>query len=652
MAKKYIIEIDAKVDGKEEIKVLAQDLDGVSTSAQEAQVNMDNLNTTTKENSVVMEKAITVSDSSALAMAQLGVAAYNVGRIYSNNSERANRWARDMMRGGNILRFFLGNLNLLAAAFTFAGLALGIFNKLLKASHAFIQSNIQAMKDWEELLVDEKAWDIFSNNLELAIGEQVWKKAEKPIRTFWTDWKTTILKNIGYVVEGMQSASLSGAASMLPDPQATKDAIKDWNRLGKESVTLADKIIALKLEYDELAEGFRMTSALAKRDAELRLREINDTKLSLTERMAALESYNSGLTTILNKDLAIQEKRQEYITASIDSHLLEGEALQQAIRLQKSYAIQIFKTKNKIEDLSIKYDELRDSILLATYTNDDFNDSMSVSEDIARRYLSILDDIIQKKEEERKEKLRQESYGDETREFSNEEEGEIDDLGDEDLAAIADQDKKRDDLRDYKEFLGEQLVEMGGMWGSYFELLKSFYDRDVKWTDLAAEDKKTIILGTAQATLNVASQLVNQLAASASQDFETQKKYQIAGATVQMLQGMVAAFAGAMQLGPIAGPIVGGILAAAVGAMGLANIAKIKSTTADTGGGVGSVDTGGAAASTAAPSFSLINPLSQGEAQVAQGVGADIPPSRAFVVSENVTSNQALDRNIKNQASI
>ena len=40
-----------------------------------------------------------------------------------------------------------------------------------------------------------------------------------------------------------------------------------------------------------------------------------------------------------------------------------------------------------------------------------------------------------------------------------------------------------------------------------------------------------------------------------------------------------------MQLGPIAGPIVGGINAAAVVAMGIANIAKIKNTDMSGNGG-------------------------------------------------------------------
>ena len=60
--------------------------------------------------------------------------------------------------------------------------------------------------------------------------------------------------------------------------------------------------------------------------------------------------------------------------------------------------------------------------------------------------------------------------------------------------------------------------------------------------------------------------------------FEQDKKYQIAQATIGMIQGMVSAFSGAMSLGPIAGPIMGPILSAVVGTMGAINIAKIKAT--------------------------------------------------------------------------
>lgn len=70
----------------------------------------------------------------------------------------------------------------------------------------------------------------------------------------------------------------------------------------------------------------------------------------------------------------------------------------------------------------------------------------------------------------------------------------------------------------------------------------------------------------------------NKEEAIKKQAFEQDKKMKIAQASISMLQGMLSAFTGAMQLGPIAGPIVGGILATAVGVMGAINIAKIKAT--------------------------------------------------------------------------
>ena len=68
------------------------------------------------------------------------------------------------------------------------------------------------------------------------------------------------------------------------------------------------------------------------------------------------------------------------------------------------------------------------------------------------------------------------------------------------------------------------------------------------------------------------------------EEAEKAKNLRIAGATIDMLQGAVTAFSSAQQLGPIAGPIVGAINAAAVVAAGIANIAKIKATEVSTQG--------------------------------------------------------------------
>lgn len=91
-----------------------------------------------------------------------------------------------------------------------------------------------------------------------------------------------------------------------------------------------------------------------------------------------------------------------------------------------------------------------------------------------------------------------------------------------------------------------------------------------------------------QAGIGTTADILYSLTEIYGKDEESQKKnakkikgLRIATATMDTLQGAVAAFTSAQQLGPIAGPIVGGINAAAVAAMGWANIAKIKATDYD-----------------------------------------------------------------------
>ena len=75
-----------------------------------------------------------------------------------------------------------------------------------------------------------------------------------------------------------------------------------------------------------------------------------------------------------------------------------------------------------------------------------------------------------------------------------------------------------------------------------------------------------------------ASGLLNGVADMLEEEGQSAKNLRIAAATIDMISGAVTAFSTAQQLGPIAGPIVGAINAAAVVASGLANIAKIRAT--------------------------------------------------------------------------
>jgi len=133
--------------------------------------------------------------------------------------------------------------------------------------------------------------------------------------------------------------------------------------------------------------------------------------------------------------------------------------------------------------------------------------------------------------------------------------------------------------------------------------------------------------------------------------FENEKKAKIATAVISGITGAVSAFAGAMQLGPIAGPIVGGILAAAVAAMTAVNVANIKKTKFGgtppkpaTGGGGGA---GGAASTPAAVNPANLLPTgseSGNELGTNQGGGQQGQPQqttiKAVVVETDITDTQ------------
>jgi predicted nucleic acid-binding Zn-ribbon protein len=116
-------------------------------------------------------------------------------------------------------------------------------------------------------------------------------------------------------------------------------------------------------------------------------------------------------------------------------------------------------------------------------------------------------------------------------------------------------------------------------------------DRLAEQTKVKGKMTAEEIVGVSMDVANATSGLMSALAdmyesdeKNAEKNAKKIKALRIASATIDMLNGAVAAFASAQQLPPPFGQIVGAANAAAVIAMGVANINKIKSTN-PTGGG-------------------------------------------------------------------
>jgi len=121
--------------------------------------------------------------------------------------------------------------------------------------------------------------------------------------------------------------------------------------------------------------------------------------------------------------------------------------------------------------------------------------------------------------------------------------------------------------------------------GKKQEALKKMRDQELK--DEEARKKKSIALAQTgvQAVGNVLGSLADIYESNGEQDVKAQakaKNLRIAGATMDMLSGIVSAISQAMTLGPIAGPIMGAINAGVVSTAGTMNIQKIRNT--DTSG--------------------------------------------------------------------
>jgi F0F1-type ATP synthase membrane subunit c/vacuolar-type H+-ATPase subunit K len=172
-------------------------------------------------------------------------------------------------------------------------------------------------------------------------------------------------------------------------------------------------------------------------------------------------------------------------------------------------------------------------------------------------------------------------------------------------------------------------------------------DKDVADKKKATLDSQlNLVKGSFQAFEDVATLFAGKNKKAQKTAFNIQKAANIASATIDTYTAATAAFKSAVGI-PVVGPVLAPIAAAGAVAAGLINIKKIAASkfeggeTPSTGGGGGSGGGGGATVPTmSAPQFNVV-----GQSGVNQLASLNQQPIQAYVVSGQVTSQQALDRN-------
>jgi hypothetical protein len=128
------------------------------------------------------------------------------------------------------------------------------------------------------------------------------------------------------------------------------------------------------------------------------------------------------------------------------------------------------------------------------------------------------------------------------------------------------------------------------------------------------------------------------------------KALAVASTTVSTYLAAQQAYTSQLIPGDPSSPVRASIAAGVAVAGGLMNVKKILSVKTPGGKGGGATAPSGGGGATAAPSFNVVG--NAGVNQIQQTLGGGQPPIQAYVVANNVTTQQSLDRNIVNNASL
>ena len=140
------------------------------------------------------------------------------------------------------------------------------------------------------------------------------------------------------------------------------------------------------------------------------------------------------------------------------------------------------------------------------------------------------------------------------------------------------------------------------------------------------------------ASLQLYAQGLGQIADAIGSHTEAGKVAAIASVTISTYLAAQNAYAGQMEIVTPDAPFRAALAASLAVAAGLANVNAIINTQTPDGG-----TSGGMAPQPQAPRFNVVGASTAN--QIAQSLGGEMAPVRAYVVANDVTSQQALDRN-------
>ena len=611
MAEKVVVELEVKSDkGVKDVKKLNKEISNTNKEIKQTQEASTQMSSTldkatggavTKFKGLkgALKTAVTGFKSLRVAIIGTGIGALliaitSLGQAFTRSEEGQNKFAKILGVIGSVT----GNL-------------LDLLADLGEGIISVFENPKQALIDFKNLLV-ENITNRFNAILDTVgfLGSAIKKVFSGDFSGALEDAK----KSGSSLID-----SFTGVKNSIDKvTESTKGFVKEL----KEEAKIAGQIADQRAKADKVERKLIVERAEADRKvAELREKAADKDKVSAKDRIEALEEAGRINEEITNKEIQAAKLRLE--------------AKQSENALTKSTKADLDEEANlKARLIQLETARLRQQKSITAEI------SGARKQDKAERDAEAKEkqDAIDKGKED--ERLRLEGIQKVRDEFTakqkeKEAQSELEKIDLEEQKKIAELDKLKATEEQKKEIY------------KYYAGLRT--DVEVK----EIKKKEQIEKLRKQQTLNDAKNTLNQIAQLAGKDSKIGKAMAIASATISGVEGVQNAYSTA-QKSPItaffpAYPIVQSALA---GAVALKNISAIKSVDPK-GGGSSTIPTpsGGGGSVSQPPAFNVVGASSTN--QLADAIGSQSQePTRAYVVSNDVTTAQSMDRNIVDGASI
>lgn len=582
-------------------KQLTSSLDSVSGGAVSAFKNLKSGLTTAVSGFNSLKVAIIGTGIGALIIAILAVK-----QAFTSSEEGQNKFAKIMGVIGSVvgnLSDILSDLGMkIISAFENPKQALIDFKNLIKEN---IQNRFQAIIDTLGFL-GSAFKKVFSGDFSGALEDA--KKAGSSYIDVLTGVKDTLGKvskaTSDFANELKKEAKIAG---QIADQRAKADKVEralivERAKANRDRAELLDK--AAQKEKFNASERIGFLEEAARIDEEITNKEINAAKLRLQAKQAENALANSTKADLDEEanlkarliDLETQRlTKQKTVSAQIVSARREEAAELKAIKDEEDTRIKEQEDKRIADDKAKLDKEIAEAKALSDLKNQ-IRDSEAVTED-ERRALEIQKTI--------------EHY--------------------DNLIALA-----------TEQGLATEALEKAKV-NALNKFNQANSKNQINWEKLTQSEKTRVV-----------SQGLNNLTSILGEESAAGKAAAIANATISTYQSATDSYKSLSGI-PIIGPALGFAAAGAAIVGGITNVKKIVSTkvpnSSGGGGSAPSISGSTASAPSIPPAFNVVGASNTN--QLADAIGGQAQqPIKAFVVSNDVTSAQSMDRNIVSGASI